>query len=345
MIHHGDCLEVMAGMESDTFDAIVTDPPYHLTQASRGGSPRTNSPDTPFGRHRLADKGFMGEVWDGGDIAMKPETWEAALRVTQPGGYLLAFGGARTHHRMACAIEDAGWEIRDCIMWLYGTGFPKGKAQLKPAHEPIVVARKPGKLRALGVDECRIGSTTRLNSSAPRAPRNATAKGFVTGTETELRAYGRWPANVAHDGSDEVMEAFAAFGSKARPGTASFSGVRAPRSNPIYGSPNTTRHSPDNYADTGSAARFFYTAKASPAERAGARHPTIKPLSLMEWLVKLVCPPGGLVLDPFAGSGTTGLAAERTGRRYVLIEREAEYVEMARQRFQDEAPLLHLAMT
>ena len=116
----GDCLEVMAGMDAGSVDAVVTDPPYHLTQASRNGSPRQNDPATPFGRTRLGSAGFMGKTWDGGDIANRPETWAEALRVLKPSHYLLAFGGTRTWHRLACAIEDAGFEIRDTLMWLYG---------------------------------------------------------------------------------------------------------------------------------------------------------------------------------------------------------------------------------
>ncbi len=126
-IEHGDCLDVIPRLVRDgiAVDAVVTDPPYHLTQNSRRGSPRTNDPATPFGRTRLADKGFMGRVWDGGDLAFRPETWATIADVMKPGAHLVAFGGTRTYHRMACAIEDAGLELRDSIFWLYGQGFPK----------------------------------------------------------------------------------------------------------------------------------------------------------------------------------------------------------------------------
>jgi site-specific DNA-methyltransferase (adenine-specific) len=123
----GDCRDVLPTLQAESVHAIVTDPPYHLTQVSRGGSARTNNPDMPHGRHRIGDKGFMGKVWDGGDVAFRPETWAAALRVAKPGAHLLAFGGTRTFHRLTCAIDDGGWEIRDCLMWLYGSGFPKSK--------------------------------------------------------------------------------------------------------------------------------------------------------------------------------------------------------------------------
>ena len=152
-LHLGDCLQVLRVFADASVDSIVTDPPYHLTQVSRGGHARTNNPNMPHGRHRIGDKGFMGKVWDGGDIAFNVGMWAQCLRVLKPGGHLLAFSGSRTYHRMVCAIEDAGFEIRDQIFWAYGSGFPKSKnlagewdgwgSALKPAHEPIVVARKP----------------------------------------------------------------------------------------------------------------------------------------------------------------------------------------------------------
>lgn len=124
-VHHGDCCVVMASMQENHFDTVICDPPYHLTQASRSGSPRQNDPETPFGRTKLGSAGFMGKTWDGGDIAFQPETWRAVLRVCKPGAMLLAFGGTRTFHRLVCAIEDGGWETRDCLAWLHGSGFPK----------------------------------------------------------------------------------------------------------------------------------------------------------------------------------------------------------------------------
>lgn len=124
-LHFGDSRDVLPLLEPEQFTACVCDPPYHLTQASRKGSPRNNDPETPFGRTGLGSKGFMGKTWDGGDVAFRPEFWVEVLRVLKPGAMLLAFGGTRTFHRLTCAIEDAGFEIRDCLMWLYGSGFPK----------------------------------------------------------------------------------------------------------------------------------------------------------------------------------------------------------------------------
>lgn len=293
-IIEGDCLEVMPSLLPDSFDSVVSDPPYGLS--------------------------FIGKSWDRGVPGVP--FWNEAKRVLKPGAYMLVMGGSRTYHRLACTVEDAGFEIRDCLMWIYGSGFPKAKSCLKPAYEPILLCRKPGKgVRELGIGECRILSADRTGELAED----------------------RWPANVLHDGSEEVMDAFAAGKRKV-------------------------------YDTTSTAARFFYCAKANKSEReagldglpererrtlgrgltgvSGDRsgkggkqlplpmgeskvrnhHPTVKPLALMEWLVKLVTPPNGLTLDPFAGSGTTGKAAVNTGRRAVLIEREAAYLEIARSR-------------
>ena len=294
---HGDCLEVLPTIEAGSADCVVTDPPYGLK--------------------------FMGKKWDHG-IPGVP-TWEAVLATLADSSYLLTFGGTRTYHRLACAVEDAGFEIRDCLNWLYGSGFPKGKGCLKPAWEPILLARKPGKVKPLGIDECRVGTSK-----------------------------GRWPANVVHDGSDEVMEGF--------PETTSGSGARGGFN--FRGGPRSDRDTVFD-GDSGSAARFFYCAKASRAERnAGLEgmpevacgmmeddaypiktgsgnlrntkrtnhHPTVKPLALLQWLVKLACPPGAVCLDPFIGSGSTALACLRTGRRCIGIEIDKGYFEIAKRR-------------
>jgi site-specific DNA-methyltransferase (adenine-specific) len=314
----GDCLDVLRTLRG--LDAVVTDPPYGLA--------------------------FMGRAWDGG-VAFQPETWRLVFDAMKPGAHLAAFSGTRTSHRMVCAIEDAGFEIRDSVLWLHGQGFPKNKHALKPAHEPITLARKPliGTVAAnvlahgtggMNIEACRVG----FASEADRA-------GAATGQGTNDAIYGggkglrpaelgtqpftphdagRWPANVAHDGSDEVMAAFAAFGerkscnapSSARPEGAILGGRRSQGA--IYP------------GDTGTAARFYYCAKASAADRCGSKHPTIKPVALIRWLVRLITPPGGTVLDPFAGSGTTGEAAQLEGMNAVLIEREAEYAADIRRR-------------
>jgi DNA modification methylase len=236
-IRHGDCLDVLPTLAENSADAVVTDPPYHLTTGKRGGSgPASLNENSPAGRARIGT-GFMGMKWDGGDVAMRPETWAAVLRVAKPGAYLLAFGGTRTHHRIMCAIEDAGWEIRDCLGWLFGSGFPKsangewGGSALKPAWEPIVMARKPltGTLAGnfagwgtggLNINDCRIATDESLNggayaeSAAARAgmwtqTRAGDSKSMLNGGAGEYeQPAGRWPANLLHDGSDEVVALF-----------------------------------------------------------------------------------------------------------------------------------------
>jgi len=343
MLLKGNCLETLKTLDTASVDSIVTDPPYEL--------------------------GFMGKSWDNSGIAYSQDLWDECLRVLKPGGHLLAFSGSRTYHRMVVAIEDSGFEIRDQIMWLYGSGFPKSldvskaidkaagakrevvgtnpnvvrdskvaggsdfggftkadpsitapattEAQqwqgwgtaLKPAHEPIVVARKPliGTVAnnvltygtgALNIDGSRVGTEDNFDNLKGRPiAKLATRRDGETDEEyksrvlespgqqealKKLKELGRWPANVIHDGLEEEWS------------------------------------------------RFFYCAKASKSERnAGTdganNHPTVKPLALMRYLVKLVTPPGGAVLDPFLGSGTTAMAAVMEGFDWVGCEMTEDY--------------------
>jgi site-specific DNA-methyltransferase (adenine-specific) len=362
----------------------------------------------------------MGKQWDGGDVAFRPETWREVYRVLKPGAHLLAFGGTRTYHRMACAIEDAGFEIRDTVLYLYGSGFPKSHdvskgidraagvdreiigqhertnfrkngagfrnlpglavenkgaipltapttdaarqwegwgTALKPACEPIVLARKPlseGTVAAnvlkwgtgaINVDGCRVeadgedfGNPARfLNSDKNlhdgwQRPHKADADkmaGRANERFERLASQGRWPANVIHDGSDEVVAGFP----ETEPSVA---GIRRNHSGMgIHDSEKGTFGKGDvfgGFNDEGSAARFFYTAKADQDDRLGSKHPTVKPLDLMQYLIRLVTPQRGTVVDPFAGTGTTGEAAWREGMGALLIEREAEYQEDIRRR-------------
>lgn len=387
MIHVGDCLEVMLTLEANSVDAIVTDPPYHLTNAS--GGPRGKGLDTAYSRGGAGAgrAGFMGKAWDGGDIAHRPETWAEALRVAKPGAYLLAFGGTRTYHRLACAIEDAGWEIRDTLMWVFGSGFPKSKngewggTALKPAWEPIVMARKPliGTVEAnwrehgtgaLNIDDCRVlAEAMPANTGAGGLPRRRDTEERGPGEVSQPHALGRWPANLLHDGSAEVVAMFPAEAGASAP----VRGTEPSRvTSNTYGA--FERGSGAFHDDTGGAARFFYCAKASREDRnhgceafaerpllwssgdkspgsfqgegtnraSSNNHPTVKPTELMRYLCRLVTPRGGLVLDPFTGSGSTGRGAIAEGLRFTGIELDPHYAAIAEARIHAIQPGLSL---
>ena len=422
---NADCIEAMKAMPDNSVDSIVTDPPYEL--------------------------GFMGKSWDASGIAFNVEVWREALRVIKPGGHLIAFSGSRTYHRMAVAIEDAGFQIRDQIMWVYGSGFPKshniskgidkalgaerevigqkirGDVQeakskgstysvadanknnkaifgygveditvastaaaqqwdgwgtaLKPAHEPMVLARKPLEgtvannvltygVGGLNIDGSRVGS-----EGGTKGSDYAKTGLFGIGGKANIEQInaGRFPANFIHDGSDEVVALFPAVkgatsrtpASDASIDNAMFGGGFA---GPVY----------DDGLNT-SAARFFYCAKASKRDRNEGldgfevkrdhdgrkdggvggdnprnrtnnaklnHHPTVKPTSLMQYLIRLVTPPNGIVLDPFMGSGSTGKACAYEGFEFIGIDQSAEYVEIAQARIDfaladksDELPL------
>ncbi len=436
MVINADCIEHMNTMPPDSVDSIVTDPPYHLTSivkrfGKEGSAPAQFGTDGAYAR---ASRGFMGKEWDGGDIAFRTEVWEAALRVAKPGAYLLAFGGTRTFHRMAVAIEDAGWEIRDTVMWVYGSGFPKshnvGKGidkaasaerevvginesiniykenknhkyyaegsgnpeyakkvitapatdaakqwdgwgtALKPAWEPIIVARKP--LEGTVAANMLAHGTGALNIDGCRVETNDSFGGGTKGTSGFAAGYehdgwvagsnkGRWPANLIHDGSDEVVELFPVDKPHKMVRNRTL-GARPFNNNGKATEYETTETIEDN---GGSAARFFYCAKASRADRdegcdgiderkrdAGRKegnpggdnprnrgvherrnhHPTVKPTALMRYLCKLVTRLGGVVLDPFCGSGSTGKAAILEGFKFIGIEKEFEYCEIANAR-------------
>jgi site-specific DNA-methyltransferase (adenine-specific) len=353
-VHTGDCRDVLRDYPADHFDSIVSDPPYGLT--------------------------FMGKGWDRG--VPGAEFWQEALRVAKPGAHLLAFGGTRTFHRLTVAIEDAGWEIRDCVMWLYGSGFPKshngpwGGTALKPAWEPVIVARKPlsgtvadNVLRygtgALNIDGCRVPHSEDL--AVTRTPQALDTRGQGWGFQAVSRGNeGRWPANVMHDGSAEVVAGF--------PHTTSgdWNGQPTGRGSEHSGAWGKQDRPFHWKGDSGSAARFFYCAKASRTDReegcdnlparsgadaverdegsaglqsprAGAGrtadtvrnfHPTVKPTDLMRYLCRLVTPPAGLVLDPFCGSGSTGKAALLEGLRFVGVDLDPAHVAIAEARCQ-----------
>lgn len=409
----GDSREVLKTLADNSIDSIVCDPPYALVSIVKrfgaGGAP-VKVPEGGSGAYARASAGFMGKTWDTGETAFAVEFWAECLRVLKPGGHIVAFSGTRTYHRMVCAIEDAGFEIRDQIGWAYGSGFPKshdvskaidkaagiwrGRAgsvtiakqaakgteyersdkgdpvtaaaaaagwgtALKPAWEPICLGRKAltGTVAenftehgtgAINIDRCRVDATDNTTKTW-RGAGNRDRDQYRTGTSgasmpTDL---GRWPANIIHDGSDEVLAAF-----PDTPGQQQDVALSAPsaRTGNVYGKMNRhgEKSADSRYADrgstnfaalpgmrrgnTGSAARFFYTAKADADDRLGSKHPTVKPVDLMQWLCRLVTPKGGTVLDPFAGTGTTGEAAFREGFNAVLVEREPEYQDDIRRR-------------
>jgi DNA modification methylase len=358
-LYNGDCLDVMKQLIEDgvQLDSIVCDPPYHLTSivdrfGKEGSAPAQHGTDGAFAR---ASKGFMGKEWDGGDIAFRKETWELAMKLLKPGGHLLAFSGSRTYHRMAVAIEDAGFEIRDQIMWLYGSGFPKShniskaidkaagvefsskpaegvgfmgpdgpggynvtqnqmtregestpEAQewegwgtaLKPAHEPIVLARKPIAEKsiadnvlkhgtgAINIGDCKVGEEVRHN---PSSKGDNAIYSEMKGVEDDGRdTISRFPANVIHNGLNEDW------------------------------------------------AHYFYCPKTSTEERTEINdHPTVKPQELMKYLCRLVTPKKGLIMDLFMGSGSTGVAAKTEGFSFIGIEKDPDYFKICETRIND----------
>lgn len=397
-VHHGDSRDVLKGLADCSIDAVVCDPPYALVSIGKrfgkdGAAPAKSNGAT--GVYARASSGFMGQQWDTGETAFAVEFWAEVSRVLKPGAHVVAFSGTRTYHRMACAIEDAGFEIRDAVLdiiasdtaaalffnslneeqqrafvklidentfggmlgWTFGSGFPKSHNQsgewegwgsaLKPAWEPICLARKPliGTIAAnlvehgcgaLNIDGCRVKTDENLNGGAYSGARRDHAgawqsedrsggagSGFRNGAGEYAQQTGRWPANIIHDGSEEVIAAFPAAPGQPRAVTGE---ERFHRTKNAYGDFGASRDGFEPRNDSGSAARFFYTAKADSEDRLGSKHPTVKPIDLMAWLCRLVTPPGGVILDPFAGTGTTGLAAMREGFDCILIEREAEYV-------------------
>ena len=323
-LHLGDCLDALRQLPDASVDSVVTDPPYGLS--------------------------FMGKKWDY-DVP-SVEVWAECLRVLKPGGHLLAFAGTRTQHRMAVRIEDAGFEIRDMIAWVYGSGFPKSHnleggwkgwgTALKPALEPITVARKPlsGTVAetvlkhgtgALNVDGCRVGNDGGCAGAGAGAGARVFGSGLNGTFAPPVPGLGRWPANLIHDGSEEVT---GLLGEAAR----FFYCPKAGKKDREEGL--------EGFAKKATAASEFrpnHTEKAAEGEDGNPygrwqprtnNHPTVKPTDLMRYLCRLVTPPGGTVLDPFMGSGSTGKAAVLEGFRFIGCERDPDYLAIARARIQ-----------
>ena len=376
LLLNGDCIEQMQKLIDDgvQVDSVVTDPPYHLTsivkrfgKISLDDDTKTSqrSRDRSDGFGRLAAGGFMGKEWDGGDSAFRPETWELALKLLKPGGHILAFSASRNYHRMAVAIEDAGFEIRDQMMWLYGSGFPKSLnigdgwgTALKPAHEPIVMARKSiegtnkqnkekYKTGGLNIDGCRIegdSNTERKVTNRKTRSEDGVWTDGNSGMKAEGSQYadadpkGRFPSNVMHDGSEVVKDIFPSTSKSAGGG-----GTKTISKNKTVftgGWGNKEYDKTIGYGDDGSASRYFYCPKVSKAERGNKNtHPTVKPQELMKYLCRMVTPKGGTVLDPFMGSGSTGMAAKDEGFAFIGIEKEKEYFDIAEARIKVISPL------
>lgn len=406
----GDCREKLRDLPDNSVDSCVCDPPYHLTSIVKQFGAENAAPAQvgKTGAYARASKGFMGQQWDGGDVAFQPETWAEVLRVLKPGGHLVAFSGTRTYHRMAVAIENAGFEVRDMIAWHYGSGFPKSHdvskaidraagaerevlsegtpvkrmipgadqnkkgwkkdngrefvptvtavatdsarewegwgTALKPATEPICLARKPLSEKsiaanvlkwgtgALNIDGCRIEGEG--NKTFERDAGDRSREQYRTGTtvgSAKPTDVGRWPANLCHDGSDEVVAGFPNVTTGDRKPTTN--GKR--ENNTAFPSQLSDRAFD---GDSGSAARFFYCAKATTEERGeGNNHPTVKPVSLMRWLVRLVTPKGGTILDPFMGSGSTAIACDAEQFDFIGCELSADYAAIAERRVRDAA--------
>lgn len=367
MILNLDCRHGLALLPDNSVDAIVCDPMYGLgkepdalamLQAWMNGKDYVHK----------SKSGFMGKEWDA--FVPQPSMWRECWRVLKPGGYLLAFAGTRTQHLMALGLQISGFEIRDMIAWVYGSGYPKHRSSLKPALEPVTMARKPAeRATLLNIDACRVGDELLpAHESVPAALMGGLYGKAETGGAVTPERVGRYPANLIHDGSDEVLAMFPdSAGSGGSVPNVKISG---------YGDGAVGTGSAEYLGGertkvdcgTGSAARFFYCAKASKKDRnegleafdavmanfaagtglskngdgsprnmnADAKnpHPTVKPTELMRYLCRLVTPPGGLIVDPFAGSGSTGKAAILEGFQFVGFELDPQYSAIANARLE-----------
>lgn len=315
-IHLSDNIDFLKTLPDNSVDAIITDSPYGLGKEPNAVKCLQDWIDR--GYHEVSGKGFMGKTWDA--FVPQPVLWTECYRVLKPGGHLLSFFGTRTYDWGTLAIRLAGFEIRDCIQWIYGSGFPKSKCHLKPANEPICVARKPGVNIPLNIEDCRIdlngdhkgGLANRTKGIGELQNDNVYGKAKRSVHDDSV---GRYPSNVILDeDTSRIMDLQSGIlksGAKKAGGT---------RKNNLKFGKFELNGTSDFEASEGGASRFFYVAKASPSERKGNAHPTVKPLSLMVQLVKLYSHEGAIVVDPHMGSGTTCLAAKISGRKYIGID-------------------------
>lgn len=389
-VFNGNNIDLLKNYPDNYFDSVVTDPPYGLGKEPNASELMKDWIE--YGYHEIQGKGFMGKEWDA--FIPQPIFWKEIYRVLKPGGHILAFYGTRTYDWGVMAMRFAGFEVRDCIQWLYGSGFPKSHniskaldkignnsqewdgwgTALKPANEPIVLARKPLEkglsiaenilkwgVGGINIDASRIGTTENLNGGAYSENKKSDGKWgsmheFV-GKEYE-QPQGRFPANIILDEvAAEILDEQSGVTKSQRSERGNII------DNNVYGKYKEQEDTTRGHNDKGGASRFFYVAKASKSERnkglddmplgdapASARskpaegrknplgekranfHPTVKPIKLMQYLVKMITPPNGIVLDPFCGSGTTGVACKIDGFNFVGLEQDAEYTKIAKAR-------------
>jgi site-specific DNA-methyltransferase (adenine-specific) len=385
-LFNGDCLDVLKKLPDNSVDSIVTDPPYGLSNQSQDDIVKCLTAWLADETYTHGKAGFMGKKWD--SFVPSPTVWKECLRVLKHGGHIACFAGSRTQDLMGMSLRLAGFELKETIMYIYGSGFPKGldiakgieklgltekakqwdgwNSQLKPAYEPIILARKPldgtvvnnvlkHGVGGLNIGACRVETDETVGWHGHAGGGNQTYSGSWKSSKPERHTKGRYPANLIHDGSEEATGGM--------PWTKSPKGMshRVASKNNCMSGANTERYSFNGHNDQGSASRYFYCAKASKADRdeglegfelksnmrvnaprmneeqktaskLGNFHPTVKPTALMQYVTKLITPLNGTVLDPFMGSGSTGKACMLEGFNFTGIELSSEYLAIAEAR-------------
>lgn len=360
VIHHGDSRDVLAEMPDGCVDSVVCDPPYALVSIVKRFGSANAAPATGNDAYARASAGFMGQSWDTGEVAFATEFWAQVLRVLKPGGHVVAFSGTRTYHRLAVAIEDSGFEIRDQLAWVYGSGFPKSHDVSKAIDKAAGVefGKKPASgVGFMGADgpggyNPTVNQMYRTGESTPQAQQwegwgTALKPAWEPIVLARKPLIGTVAANVLEHGTGainidgcRVGESGGCKSDKEYLGGDSLNtfgkGLNDQRSPAVDGLgrfPANILHDGEQFGENG---RYFYSPKASKKDRGeGNTHPTVKPTDLMAYLCRLVTPPGGVVLDPFMGSGSTGKGAHAEGFRFIGIEREENFFEIAAARLMD----------